>query len=162
MKSLFLFPLFFLIALQACSKVTTQKKIAEQMQSEVLQRYCYVKDIYKENGKYFALIDFIEHKKNSEIDSAISPQKILQLPGEYSYVNETIQSNKFEFGDSAKIIMQTFSHTNEGNFVFNQNVTVSLLEDALRENSKPLFLRSPYKVEIKENKIILLSEIYIP
>lgn len=162
MKTQYQFLLIFILLLQGCDKNNLQKKVEAPITTNIVEKFCFLKDIDKENGKHYATIDFIHYLKNSEIDSGISQHQKIELPNGYGYVNKEIKNEKIEIADSVKIILQTFSYNNEGNFNFNQSVELNTLEEALQKNKNNIFLHSPFKIKIAENKIVTLTEIYIP
>lgn len=162
MKIQYQFLLIFILLLQGCDKNNLQKKVEAPITTNIVEKFCFLKDIDKENVKHYATIDFIDYLKNSEIDSGISQNQKIELPNGYVYVNKEIKNEKIEIADSVKIILQTFSYNNEGNFNFNQSVELNVLEEALQKNRNNIFLHSPFKIKIAENKIVTLTEIYIP
>ena len=128
----------------------------------IIEKLCFLEDVRNEDTKNYATVDFIDYLKTSDADSLIFATKKIDLPNGYSYVNNKIESEKFEIADTAKIILQTFSFDNDGNFNFNQTVKLTELEDALKNKNDNLFLNSPFKIKLENNKIITLTEIYIP
>ena len=130
--------------------------------TSIIEKLGFVKNINKESDKYFAVIDFIDYIKNSEIDSTILETQKIEVPNGYSYVNKEIENEKIAIADSAKIILQTFSFNDDGNFNFNQSVEINEVVKALREKKDNIFPHSPFRIKIANNKIIALTEIYIP
>ena len=108
------------------------------------------------------IIDFIDFIKNSEIDSTILGTQKIEVPNGFSYVNKEIENEKITIADSAIIILQTFSFNDDGNFNFNQSVKINEVVKALREKKDNIFPHSPFRIKIANNKIIALTEIYIP
>lgn len=163
MKILYNLILIVIILISGCNKDIPQKKLSKVPQrKDVVEIYGFVKNIISDSGKYFAEIDFIEYLKNSEIDSTIPDAQKIELPNGYSYVNKEIKNEKLEIADSAKIILQTFSYDSSGNFNFDQSVKLSEIVKVLQKNKNSIFLHSPFKIEIADNKVAGLTEIYIP
>ena len=162
MKIQYRFLLIFILLLQGCDKNNLQKKVEVPITTNIVEKFCFLKDIEKENSKHYATIDFIDYLKNSDMDSTISQNQKIELPNGYGYVNKEIKSEKIEITDSVKIILQTFSYNTDGNFNFNQSVELNVLEEALQKNKNNIFLQFPYKIKIAGNKIVALTEIYIP
>ena len=152
----------FILLLQGCGKDAPPKKIETPVTTNIIEKLGFVKNINKEPGKYNAVIDFIDFIKNSEIDSTILETQKIEVPNGYSYVNKEIENEKIAIADSVKIVLQTFSFNDDGNFNFNQSVEINEVVKALREKKDNVFLHSPFRIKIANNKIIDLTEIYIP
>ncbi len=152
----------FILLLQGCGKDAPPQKIEASVTTSIIEKLGFVKNINKESNKYYAEIDFIDYIKNSEIDSTIIDTQRIEVPNGYSYVNKEIENKKIAIADSAKIILQTFSFNNDGNFNFKQSVGVNEIAKALLEKKDNIFLHSPFRINISNNKIISLTEIYIP
>ena len=162
MKHFFKSILIIVLIFSGCQQNLEPPKTNKTEVVSVTEKFCFLRDVQNEESKNYATIDFIDYQKTAELDPTISADQKIDLPNGYSYVNKKIESEKFEFADSAKIILQTFSFDKDGNFNFNQLVKLTELEDALKNKNKNLFLNSPFKVKIENNKIIALTEIYIP
>ncbi len=163
MKILYDLILIFIILLSGCDKDIPQKKSSQiQQAKEIVAKYGFVKNIISDSGKSFVVIDFIDYMKNSDVDSAIPDNQKIEMPDGYSYVNKEMKNEKLEIADSAKIFLQTFSYDTSGNFNFNQSVKLSDIINALQKNKHNIFLYSPFKIEIADNKVVGLTEIYIP
>ncbi len=149
--------LFLLIS---CKHDNLNPRIVKE-ELQAVKKLCFIKNFYSKEKNYVT-IDFIEHIKTSDLDSKVTYPQIIELPDKYCYVNKEIKIEDFELSDSVKIIMQTFSYDSEGNYNFKQSITLKDLLDELYKSNKARFLNSPYEVEIISNKIISLTEIYIP
>jgi hypothetical protein len=162
MKIFYQIILIFILLLQGCNKTIPPQKIEIPASTNSIEKFGFLKNITKENNKYFATVDFIDYLKNSEIDSTVSENQKIELPNDYSYVNKKIKIEKIAISDSAKLILQTFSYDSQGNFNFNQSVGLNEIIKAFQESKNNIFLHSPFKIKIKNNQIIPLNEIYIP
>ena len=128
---------------------------------QTINKLCFIKRIYR-NERYHITVDFIDHRKISELDPKAAYVKIIELPDSSCYLNKEEILEDYEFAESVKIIMQTFSRDAEGNYNFKQSITLSDLFSGLEKQKHAVFLSSPYEIEIYKNKIISLKEIYIP
>ena len=162
MKILITYSLFFTLMIWGCQKKQGQQKVNNTNVVNITERFCFLKDIENDEGKNYAIIDFIDYLKTSDLDPSISYNHKIDLINGYSYFNRKTKIEKFEFADSAKIIMQTFSFNNDGNFNFNQPVPLKILEGAIQKTGNKIFLLSPFKIKLESNKIVALTEIYIP
>ena len=162
MKNYLIILLLFLATFYGCSN---NKKVDINLKDDIQsEKFCYIKNVEQKSdtAKANIYVDFIEYEKKSDLDSTISKEQIIELPNGYCYVNENSLTESFLFNNSTKITMQTFSYSNEGNFNFNQTIS---LNQFVKEFSKPEplpFKFSVYKITIRGNKIDSLTEIYIP
>jgi len=163
MKILYQLIIIVIFILSGCNKETPQNKSSDvQLANETIEKYGFVKNIISDSGKYFAVIDFIDYLKNPDVDSTISDAQKIELPNGYSYVNKEMKNEKLGIAYSVKIILQTFSYDSTGNFNFDQSVKLNDIVKALQKNKNNIFLHSPFKIELADNKVIGLTEIYIP
>jgi hypothetical protein len=154
--------LSLIIYFSACRIEDPKQEKPTEKTSDPIVKYCYLNEIKHIDGNYLAAVDFIEYKKVTEIDSLISSSKIIELPNGFCYLNKKQFIEDLELHSNAGILMQTFSYSNEGNFEFNQALT---LEELYKSYNDPQFLRLksvPFKVVISGSKIDSLFEIYIP
>jgi hypothetical protein len=154
------FVLIFFVLLCSCkSEPETTKN--EIINLHTVSKFCFINAIeFKEHA--LASVDFIEHEKLSDAIKSELGKPIIELPDGYGYFNKEEKLEFFVIADSVKIVMQKFSYDTEGNFLFNQKIILPELKEKVEKEKHPKFMASPYYVEIKGNKIILLKEIYIP
>lgn len=163
MKIIYTFTLIITLSLIACQKKPEPQKNNNVVDSTIItEKFCFLKDIKNERGINYATIDFIDYLKTSAIDSSISTNQKIELPNGYCYVNTEVKNEKFKIADSVKITLQTFSFNENGNFNFNQQVPLETLKEVLQKKGDKIFLHSPFKIKLENNKIISLTEIYIP
>ena len=146
----------------ACRTEDPKQKKLNEKTSDPIVKYCYLNEIKLVDGKYLAAVDFIEYKKVTEIDSMISVDRIIELPNGFCYLNKEHVLEDLELPSNAGIMMQTFSYDHEGNFTFNQALTI---EELYKSYNEPHFNRLksvPFRVVINGAKIDSLLEIYIP
>ena len=162
MKIVIIYSLVFALIILGCQKKQEQQKNNNTNTVDINEKFCFLKDIENDEGKYYAAVDFIDYLKTSDLDSSTSENQKIELPNGYSYVNKETQIEKYEVADSAKIIMQTFSFSNNGNYNFNQIIQLKTLEEAIQKKGDKIFLHSPFRIKLENNKIVSLTEIYIP
>lgn len=149
-----------LFLLTSCKQDNFKPGIVKE-ELQPVKKLCFIKNFYSKEKDYVTL-DFIELIKTGDLDSKVTYPQIIELPDKYCYVNKEIKIEDFELSDSVKIIMQTFSYDSEGNYNFKQSITLKGLLNEIGKFKQIRFLKSPYEVEIVNNKIISLTEIYIP
>lgn len=131
------------------------------VKEEIIKKLCLIKSVYQKD-KILAAIDFIDLEKKSNLNSHKADKLIVELPDGQCYFNNELKIENLEFSDSVKIIMQKFSFDKEGNFNFGQSVTLTELLNEIKKNKHARFLSSPFEIEILNNQILFLKEIYIP
>ena len=153
------------ISLLICQGCNEEKLIQERIKSnkeEIKIKFCYLLDLKKNVNNTTAVIDFIEYRKITELDSNILSSQFIELPNGFCYSNMEVKLNEVELTNSSKIIMQTFSYSKEGNFNFNESVTYDEFVKEYNHSAHKSFQLSPYKIVLKNKNIIALTEIYIP
>jgi hypothetical protein len=152
------FPLVFLLISCKHENVKTENP-KEKLQ--VVKKLCFISNIFQKE-KNFASVDFIDLVKKNELGSEAASIQIIELPNDYCYLNKEKKFEDYEISDSVKIVMQKYSYDNEGNYYFGQSIKLTDLLKAVEKPKEARFLSSPYEIEILNNKIISLKEIYIP
>jgi len=154
--------LIALALFQSCKSEAPKTNNKKSNQLEQIENFCFISNIKQKDEETSIALDFIEYKKFSNLDSAITLSQVIELPNGFCYVNEKIELRNFKISKNAKIIMQTFSHKEDGSFNFNQKISLAEFTE-FSETSKFRMLKlSPFKVIIEGEKIILLEEIYLP
>ncbi len=155
--------LLIIVALfQSCKEDVPQKMESIAPKIKLSENFCYINKIEQNDGKVSAAIDFIEYSKTTDLDSTILSSSIIELPNGFCYSNKEVKNEEVEFKNNSKIIMQTFSYSKEGNFNFNQAVTLDEFVQKCNTTEPKPFMFSPYKIVLNKSNIITLTEIYIP
>jgi hypothetical protein len=135
------------------------KEIANQSVNKIEKFYCMIKNI-EDKPEPFLKIDFIDYLKTSE---ALEKEKIVfELPNDSSFVNKVDLTENIFFADDVKIKMQKFSFDSDGNFKFNQSISLSDLINDFKYDKQHIYISSPFEIIVTNKKIIQLKEIYIP
>lgn len=160
MKKFLLVIFSFTCLLTSCKQENLKiENTKEKLQ--VVKKLCFIQNLYKKDKNYIT-VDFINHIKKSELDPKATALQIIELPDNYCYVNSEKKLEVYEISDSVKIVMQKYSYDDEGNYYFGQSIKLTDLLKAVEKPKEARFLSSPYEIEILNNKIISLKEIYIP
>lgn len=145
--------------LSSCKRENV-KPVDTKEELQVFKKLCFIQNFYKKDKNYVS-VDFIDHIKKSELDPKATALQIIELPDNYCYVNSEKKLEDYEISDSVKIIVQKYSYDDEGNYRFGQSIKLNDLLKAAEKPKEARFLFSPYEIEILNNKIISLKEIYI-
>ena len=128
----------------------------------------YIKVVQKNGNSFFLIIDTVEWfngeaaKKAFDMDKKEGINKKSELPEGYYIRNLKIDSLKFKVSDTTKVIMQTFSYSETGNYNFNEKIQISKFLKILSSKEFKRFKFKPYKFHIVNNKITSIEEIYLP
>ena len=152
----------FMVFLFSCKSDELKEKKITNKKVEKIERFGYINNVYKSINSTYVAIDFIEYKKISEKDLANETTQTIDLPNGFSYINVKKEIEDFPFRKNVKIIMQTFSHNKEGNFNFNQIITLNELTDYFQKPEHERVMFSPFKITLVDSKVSSLREIYIP
>ncbi len=154
--------LSFLLLLSSCkNEIKTQKYPNDKNKNEV-EKYCFLKDVVLRKGEIKASIDFIDKEPKSRAKEYSYDIQIIELPNDVCYVNKKVDLLEYRLADSVQIVMQTFSHSTEGNFNFNQLITPIKLVNFFSKIESERITFMPFYVTIANNEITSLKEIYIP
>jgi hypothetical protein len=128
----------------------------------------YIKGVQKEGSASFLIIDTVEWfngeaaKKAFDKDKKEGINKKSELPDGYYIRDLKIDSLKFKVSDTTKVIMQTFSYNENGNYNFNEKIQISKFLNILSSKEFKRFKIKPYKFHIVNNEITSIAEIYLP
>ncbi len=128
----------------------------------------YIETSFTKNGSSHITIDTVQWLEGESAQKAIKEDNELNkvsdpgLPGGYYIRNSTIDSITVKISDSAKVIMQTLTHNSEGNYNFNQEITIHKFLTLLNQKDFERFRHKLYKFEIVNNVITEIQEKYIP
>jgi len=154
--------LIIVILLQSCQNEVPQKSEKIVPIVELRENFCYINKIEKIDDKVVLTVDLIEYAKTIELDSTIELSNIIELPNGFSYFNKEVKLVEVELVNNSKIILQTFSYSKEGNFNFNQAVTLGEFVKEYNNSEALPFKFSPYKILLNKDNVVALIEIYIP
>ncbi|GBD90461.1 hypothetical protein BMS3Abin04_01178 [bacterium BMS3Abin04] len=151
------------VLLQSCGKATENKK-AEVKETKIIkiEKYCFINRISRKDGKVSAGLDFIEYKKIKDLNSSLKQKQKIELPNGYCYVNDEEKTVDYPVSNKATIVMQTMDYDNDGNFKFNEIVSLARLVDFFSKPESQRLKHEPFKVIFKNDKIVSIKEIYIP
>ncbi len=148
--------------LVSCKSEPEQKTKLAKSKIEHSEQFCYLSNIYQSDNTTYATVDFIEYQKIINLAPSIEASQVIELPNGFCYLNKKIEKNDFQFTKDAKIVMQTFSHDQEGSFNFNQAITIQELTEYFKTSEHDRLKFSPFRIVLTNKKISSLTEIYIP
>jgi len=134
---------------------------------KVMHSTGYIRSIVSnENEKVinFDNVEFIEGLEKiieSKVEDGVCANKNYCYTPSGFYIRNFDQTPKeFSLSDDLKIIMQTYSHTDDGNFNWNEKISLKLLENTFKTGS---YLKDAiYDIEITEGLITQIKQRYIP
>lgn len=139
----------------------------ENTEGDVKDQYVYITKIYQKNGKWFADVDYIqfltgekglaEAKKRglAERETDENGREHYFLPNDYTILNDNTKIRTFEIEPSAEIF--TYDFKNAGSI--NPDKTPRTSIPTLAKNREDSY---PYLMDVKNGKITLIKQIFIP
>ncbi|MDI6777730.1 MAG: hypothetical protein QMD77_00905 [Patescibacteria group bacterium] len=129
----------------------------------------YIKKVYEKGGKSYLNIDYIQWLTGDAAEKAMREDGECPKTGECIVLNDYYIRNvnplirTFEINPAAKIFMQTYSIGEAGGDIsWNQPITYAEFKSIFTTNAKPRLKNVPYIVEIQNQKIVKITEQYIP
>jgi WD40 repeat protein len=185
------------------------KERAKQSQPETEKALGYIKAVYEKDGKRYLDIDYVQWLTGKEaIKAAIEDKecivdfegedvsKLLKELEEYDismgfgkfgscapngfYIrNQNPKIRTFEIDPNVSVFMQTLSHASDGNFNWNEQISISKLKDLINGTDRPDYLkpennpyinpvydnpynRIPFHIEIMNGIVKKITEQYLP
>lgn len=128
------------------------------------KKFGYIKAVYLFNKKTLYLeIDYANMLTGEEAQKVATQEGQKQLDADYYISNVNPKVRTFEIGEGAKFIMQTWQMSSEGkigNKEINFNDFMNIFNSG-DENSKRM-AASPYWIILKDNKVVKITEQYLP
>ncbi|MCX6763175.1 MAG: hypothetical protein NTZ97_00345 [Candidatus Moranbacteria bacterium] len=129
----------------------------------------YIKSVSEKNEKKYLSIDYIQWLAGEEAVAAKRKDGTCPKKGEcivendYYIQNENSQIRNFEIIPEVEINMQTLHIGEEGGDIqWNENVTFEKFKNIFQEAEAKRFKQTPFEIELQDNKIIRITERYIP
>ena len=128
----------------------------------------YIKKIENKFDNYYLKIDYVEWVVGDEAKEAALEAgecKILEdcAPNGFYIRNESKLVRTYQTTDNVDIRMQTFSTDDQDRFNVDEQITMEQFVDIFNPYSENHHLAEvPYRVEVKDGKIIKIWEKYIP
>jgi len=120
------------------------------------QHIGYIKSISQNNGNYYLVIDYIEWITDCVPDG-------YNCMNGFEIVNNSSTLNAFTISNNATVIMQTLSHTGDGEYNWNQQISLSELQNVINGSSTPWYSQSiPFWIELQDGVIMKITEQYVP
>ncbi|WP_240703155.1 hypothetical protein [Cohnella luojiensis] len=132
-------------------------------------RVAYVDRIYQENGKSYMDADFIEwyegeeaNKKFREIEQ---DPEMTEAPDGYYIVNDDEELKKLEIASDAKVFMQIYDRTGnieEAGTEWNEEISVEKFISLFSDDSEMNMKDFPYHLTVENDKIVKITQQFIP
>lgn len=101
--------------------------------------------------------DSVDNKVLLEIDEVNISKDEANMP---VVMNDKIDQNNYSLSDSVEIFMQTFDYDNDGNYKVDQKI---LPEQFIKSfNNQERYKYIPFEIRVKGDKIVKITEKYIP
>ncbi len=157
---------FFIITVYTgCNNRREQKNIQQEkpQQEKVISQKSfigYIESSFTKDGSDFIAVDTVEWLTIEHGKELSGGEQ--EMPSGYSIKNTVKDSITLMVPDTAKIIMQTFSHNSSGNYNFNEKITVRKFFAILGNKEFERFKHKLYQFKVLNNVIISIQEKYTP
>lgn len=131
--------------------LSTLKFTENPTASQNFKKMAYIKTISAPGelgGNYNMQVDYINFVNDSS------------QPNGYRIDNPSNQLTTLYFSSKPTVVMQTFSHQNDGNFFFNQPIDFDVFYSAFKQD--PVVKGHPYWIEVKNDQVTKITERYVP
>ena len=115
----------------------------------------YINNIYERDEKNYLDIDYIQWLNSEECKS-----KNIEAPSGFCILNEETKIRAFEISQAVEIQMQTLSHTVDGNYNWNEEISFERFKNIFTSSQN--LKNVPYNIELKNNSITKIVEQYVP
>jgi len=128
----------------------------------------YVKKVYAKGGANYLDIDYIQWFMGDAAEKAMREDGECPKTGEcivlddYYIRNVNLLVRTFEITPETKIIMQTYNSENTGIVNNNQSITLAQFKNIFSGSSQTHLKDVPYIIEIQNQKIVKITEQYVP
>jgi hypothetical protein len=129
----------------------------------------YIDSIQQKDGKTYITADFIEWYEGEEANVVFREREndpeMTETPSGYYIVNDEMYLETFEIAEDAIILMQIYNRTgdvNEAETVWNEEITLAKFYEQMSDHSEMNLEIFPYHLEIHENKIVKITQQFIP
>jgi len=150
------------VLLQFCKSEIPQKSEKKITEVKRAEYYCFIESVKVNDGITTLILDIIEYKRISDLDSTVKSSQIIELPNGFCYINKKVSFENYGLSNNSKIIMQTISNKEDGSFNFNEAINLNKFIDIANGSKFKMLKLSPFKVAIEGQKVVSLEEIYLP
>lgn len=156
----------FAIILIGCTTTDKPKISGETPHPNIDTFYCSIKSIEIKSDYYDVKLDRIDFLFSDAAQKAMVEDGLLgkdEWPlNDYYLRNKEIIIENFKFDNSVQIIMQTYSHDDEGEFNWNQTISIADFLKVFDRTDGVNYINHPFNIITNGNKILVITERFIP
>lgn len=159
--------LFFavIILLFACTEKKIEDRQIDNTASPDTTEYLFYGFILSidDAGDYISIsADTIQFYLGEEAKKQFESDRDTEFNDMFYIRNQTEDSLKFILANDVKIITQTFTYDEYGNFEFNKEMTIDDFLSFINSDTSGMLNYIPFELLVKNNRVIKIKEIYIP
>lgn len=140
-------------ALPLFSQILSTFKFVNNIPEDQEKQLGFIKSFSTQNNGFSLTIDYVEMISDDN------------QPNGYRLSNTNPKLRTFTISPNTKVIMQTYSHLPDGNFAYDQPISLQTLDSIFNSSSdkSTAYLReAPYWITIQNNQITEIKEQYLP
>ncbi|KIL34708.1 hypothetical protein SD71_16675 [Cohnella kolymensis] len=129
----------------------------------------YIDRIFTADGKTYIAADFIEWYEGEEADRVFREREqdpeMTEAPDGYYIVNDVSELQTFELSPDAEVFMQLYNRNgniDEADPVWNEKIDVTKFVSLFGPNEEMNMKDFPYHLVIENNKIVKITQQFIP
>jgi hypothetical protein len=129
----------------------------------------YIDSIQQIDGKTYIHADFIEWYEGEAANVIFREREkdpeMLEAPSGYYIVNDEIDLQTFEVADDALVLMQIYNRTgnvDEADIVWNEEISLAKFVAEMLDTSEMNLEAFPYHLEIHDDRIVKITQQYVP
>lgn len=133
------------------------------------EKYALVDSVFLKEGREYISLHFLEYKiksvnkRSAKIDEKFPDSvNIIETPEGFYISVKSKKHEDFTFGDKPQVTMQTLSHNQSGNYIFNEEIDLQKFIRLLSDKNAARYKRIPFKFTLIENVIMSVKEQYLP
>jgi len=137
--------------------ISTEDIEAEKIFDQILSTFKFIDSPTKDKEKIGYIKSITSNKLTIDYINFIDDNT---APNGYRIDNSITDLTELDLAKDVIIIMQTYSHASDGNFNYNQKISLSEFMSIFSSDSH--LKESPYWLEIENEKVVKITEQYIP
>lgn len=137
--------------------------IAEAKDQE--KTICYIDKVFTKTGKRFVkvkTVEWFQGKKAKKIAREEHPEASDLSPNDYYISYRNSQKRTFPIADTARFVMETYSHKSDGNFRSNEKIKFYDFSRLFSKKTTGRFRQIPFWIIFSKGKIVKITEQYLP
>jgi len=126
-------------------------------------KYAFIEAVESQNTKFYLLVDTIQYFAGKHAQEAYFQDNNKDLDETTFYIRNTIvDSVRFLISDTTNIVTKTFEYSNITNIGVKATLQIEKFGKILKDPKLSYIKKIPFRINIKDDVVILIEEIYLP